>query len=302
MTRLASSAQLDAGVMRAGTLLLCLSAAGCDLFSDLDRFEQRAEPDVDASRDDAGDVDAGGGEELGCQNPRTLCLRLERFSPHVDELVSIDLVTKADNILRARAIIEPMGAVDADFVLPLAIPQSEVPETDEDHPLQVELFADQNKDLVYTPGGADHEWNLELPASGNLVFAHNSEFTSIEPRPRSIGGDFRMQFTNMTPHLGQLLEVMVIESESGRTVGLYRTPSLANANFEVLIPGIIDPDGIVYRVEFYADLNGNGSYDDPDTDHTWVIEFVESGADGVETEFTHGTDFARLEYQFDFER
>jgi len=293
--------------MRAGALsLLCSSAAGCDLFSDLDRFEQAPEPDVDAGddRDDggAGREDAGGNDDgLGCANARTLCVRLERFSPHVDELVSIDLVTKADNILRARAIIEPMGGVAADFVLPLAIPESEVPEAGEDHPLQIEVYADQNKDQMYTPGGADHEWNLELPASGNLVFVHDTLFTSIDPRPRSIGGDFHMQFMNMTPHLGQLLEVMVIESESGRTVGLYRTPALAEANFEVIIPGIIDPDGTVYRVEFYADLNGNGSYDDPDDDHTWVIPFVESGEDGVQTEFTHGTDFARLEYQFDFE-
>jgi hypothetical protein len=37
-------------------------------------------------------------------------------------------------------------------------------------------------------------WNLELPAYGELVFAHDSEFTSIDPRPRSIGSDFHVQF------------------------------------------------------------------------------------------------------------
>jgi hypothetical protein len=279
--------------MRIGVLLLCLASAGCALFDDLDRFEQRAESETDAS---------DGDRELDCRNRRTLCVRLERFSPHVDELVSVDLVTRADNILRARAIIEPMGAVDAEFVLPLAIPDREVPAPGEDHPLQVEIFADQNKDGMYTPGGADHEWNVDLPADGNLVFAHNSEFSSIDPRPRSIGSDFRMQFMDMTPHLGQLLEVMVIEVESGRTVGVYRTTSLASANFEITIPGIIDPDGSVYRVEFYSDLNGNGRYDEPPADHTWEIEFVESGVDGVYTEFPHGTNFAKLRYQFGFER
>jgi hypothetical protein len=301
MTRFVSSAQLNHRVVLVGALLLCVTGAGCDLFSDLDRFEQRPEREADASAGDAGGSDAGSDDvDLGCENPRTLCVRVDRFSSHVDEMVAVDLVTNADNILRARAIVEPMGAVDADFVLPLAIPASEVPESGEDHPLQLEIFADQNKDGMYTPGGDDHEWNVELPGTGNVVFVHNSEFTSLEPRPRGIGGDFRMQFTDMTPHLGQLLEVMVIEAESERTVGLYRTTSLASADFEITIPEIIDPDGIVYRVEFYADLNGNGSYDDPPVDHTWVIEFVESGEDGIETSFEHGTEFARLKYQFDF--
>lgn len=291
---------------------LISASAGCQLFSDLDRFEQLPESDRDAGDRgrDAGAADGGtdagadGGAQppdLGCDNPRTLCVRVERFSPHVDELVTVDLVTVQDNILRSRAIIEPMGGVAADFVLPLAIPAREVPEPDASHPLQVEIFADQNQDGMYTPGGSDHEWNVELPPSGNLAFPHNSEFTSIDPRPREIGGDFRMQFFDMTPHLGQLLEVMVIEVESGRTVGMYRTPSLEGGDFEITIPGIIDPGGIVYRVEFYADLNDNGSYDDPPVDHTWVIPFVESGADGVDAEFRHGTDFADLEYQFDFE-
>lgn len=288
---------------------LMLASGGCQLFSDLDRFEQRAESDrdaggrdPDAAQADAGGADAGGQQaDLGCSNPRTLCVRVERFSPHVDEMITVDLVTVEDNILRSRAIIEPMGAVDAEFVLPLAIPPTEVPDPNADHALQIEIFADQNKDGAYTPGGDDHEWNIELPPSGNLLFPHNSQFTSIDPRPREIGGDFRMQFSDMTPHLGQLLEVMVIEVESGRTVGMYRTPSLESSDFEITIPGVIDPEGIVYRVEFYADFNGNGSYDDPPTDHTWVLEFVESGANGLDAEFSHGTDFAQLDYQFDFE-
>jgi hypothetical protein len=301
---------------------LCVLASGCDLFSDLDRFEQEPEPDPggnddggrdagrqpgedaaagDAGAGDGGAGDAGPSDDLGCSNPRTLCLRLEQFSPHVDELVSVDLVTVADNILRARAIIEPMGGVNADFVLPLAIPASEVPEPGEDHPLQVEIFADQDKSGGFTPGGGDHTWNLELPPDGKKVFVHNTEFTSIEPRPQDIGVDFRMRFLDMQPHVGQLLEVMVIEVESGRTVGLYRTTSLPSADFDITIPGIIDPDGTVYRLEFYADLNDNGTYDDPEDDHTWDIDFVESGADGVDAEFTHGTNFARLTYQFDFE-
>jgi hypothetical protein len=308
---------------------------GCSLFSDLDRFEQApATPDggrdasasqdasapsdsgddddggvvdagmTDAGQDEGGMADAGmtdgGPVDLGCANPRTLCVRIDRFSPHVQELVSFDLVTVRDNILRARAIIEPLDRVRADFVLPLAIPAREVPTGDAMHPLHLKLWADDNRDGEYTEGGADHEWNLDLPASGNLTFVHDSEFNSIAPLPRPIGADFQMQFVDMQPHIGQLLEVMVIEVDSGRTVGLHRTPSVTSGDFEITIPGIIDPGGNVYRIEFYADFNGNGTYDDPPVDHAWV-RIVESGRTGVQLSFAHGTEFAALEYQFDFE-
>ena len=301
--------------------------AGCQLFDDLDRFSQSSdEGERDAAMRDAapnmppdaaadaaisadaappsGDAgDAGGdGVELGCRNPQTFCMRLDGFLPHVDNLVSVDLVTVTDNILRARAVLEPLGGVKADIVLPLAIPESEVPAEGDPHPLHVELFADESGDGVYTPGGADSEWNINLPESGNLVFQRTSTFTSIEPRPREIGADFRMTFTGMSPHANQLLEVMVIEVESGRAVGLYRNPSLKSANFEVVIPGIIDPDGVVYRLEFYADLNMNGRYDGPPADHTWVIPFIEAGPNGVSATFAHGTNFANLDYQFPFEQ
>ena len=285
--------------------LLC---AGCDLFSDLDRFEQDADEDPtrDAGSRDGGERDGGaagdaGTQDLGCDDRRTLCVRLDLFSPHVDELVTIDLVTVADNILRARAVLDPIGGVRADVVMPLAIPDSEVPGEGEEHPLHIEIFADQDKSGAFTPDGGDHTWNLDLSRDGNLVFVHDTLFTSIAPRPRDIGVDFRMQFTDMDPHVGQLLEVMVIEVASGRTVGVYRTTSIPGANFDITIPGVIDPDGTVYRVEFYADLNDNGRYDDPPIDHTWVIELIESGADGVDASFRHGTNFADLTYQFEFD-
>jgi hypothetical protein len=152
---------------------------------------------------------------------------------------------------------------------------------------------------MYTSDGSDHDWKVDLPADGKLVFAHNSQFTRLLPRPASIGGDFHMRFKGMAVHTGKVLEVMVIEQDSGRAVGLYRLQSIPGDQFEVAIPGIIDVGGIAYRVEFYADANANLRYDDPPADHTW-LSFAESNDQGVDFEFVHGTNFTPLTYQFTF--
>ena len=122
--------------------------------------------------------------------------------------------------------------------------------------------------------------------------------------PRPIGGDFKMRLREMDIHAGKRLEVMVIEFDSGRAVGLYRLREIPDdGEIEFKIPGIIDTadkGGIIYTVEFYADEDDDQSYDDLPVDHTWVLT-VESTKDGVDVEFTHGTNFENLDYQFDFE-
>ena len=283
--------------------MLAVVASGCTAISDLDRFEK-----ADQAAAGGGAGSGGSGAEvgdLGCKNARTLCLRLAKFSPHRDELVQVDLVTNADNTLRTRAILDPLGAGEdtADIVLPLAIPENEVPRAGEDHPLHLEIFADDNKDGKYTLSD-DHDWNVELPADGNLVYEHNSDFSALDPPPRGQGADFTMTLTGMGVHKDKMLEVMVIQSlgkmQLGRTVGLYRIAAIQSDTIDITIPDIIDP-GLSYVVEFYADANGDRNYDDPDTDHTW-IERGESGEDGFHVDFEHGTTFANLEYQFPFKK
>ena len=301
------------GLWMAGSLLLL---SGCTLVSDLERFESAA-PDAgkqpgnggNGGNDgkDSGTPDAGD-EDIGCSNARTLCVSLRKFSPHVDELVEVDLVAE-DSSLRARAILDPMsfdGDTRADIVMPLAIPALEVPKDGDEHPLHLEMWGDKTHDREYTPNDQgetrDHDWNVPVPANGNLVFPHNTMFRDLLPRPSSIGADFHMRVRDFGLHAGQMLEVMVIEDDTDRTVGLYRlqeVPEDGDARIE--IPGIIDPDGIVYRIEFYADANDDRAYDDPPMDHAWVA-LVESNDDGIDFTFRHGDlPFMGLSHQFDFE-
>lgn len=301
MTRLGR--QIGACVPWLGVGLL----AGCSLVSDLGRFEPAAggtgggatDSGTDAGATDAGDARA----KLGCANPQTLCVRLEGW-PHKDRLAVVDLVTDADNNLRTRAMLEPfgVGGASAEIVLPLAIPPSDVPKAGEDHPLHLEIWADLNDDGEYTPHPIDHDWERDVPATGTFVFPHDGVFNDLLPRPRGIGGDFRMRFRDMQLHAGRMFEVMVIEESTGRSVGFSRVQKIpADGDFEVLIPEIVDPGGVTYRIEFLADVNDNRTYDDPPKDHAWVV-FAESNDNGIETEFAHGDKpFDDLDYQFDFD-
>jgi hypothetical protein len=272
----------------------------CNLFDDLGRFdEMSANKRSDAGKADGGKGDAGM-DVPGCESPRTLCLRLKDFTPHIDELVVADLVS-ADHILRARAMLDPLadGSADADIVLPEAIDPSEVPDKGQEHPLHLEIFGDKTGNREYNPEGGDHDWKVPLPQSAHLVFEHNSNFVRLLPRPQSIGGDFHMHFSGMKVHTGKMLEVMVIEQATGRSVGLYRLQSIPGDAFDVAIPDIIDVGGVVYLVEFYADVNGDRKYDGIPTDHAWN-QLVESNDKGVDFSFAHGTNFAELHYQKPF--
>jgi len=307
------------------------SVLGCSAVLDLDRFEQSPSPDgsdgdasVDAGADaamdagqdaetDGADAEADAAEDaetdaaedaaveagIGCDNPRTLCVRLDPFSPHENDLVVVDLVASSGH-LRARAILEPLADTgnSADIVMPLAIGANEVPDEGEDHRLHLQIWGDRNDNGEYDPD-PDHDWIVELPASGTLVFEHSSAFDPLD-EPYSIGGDFRIGFTDMGVHLGHMLEIMVIEDATDRTVGLYRKQSVEDENFEIVIPGIIDVGGVGYRVEIYADRNGNRSYDEPTTDHAWLL-LGESDDQEARFVLDHRKMFTPLEYQFDFE-
>jgi hypothetical protein len=280
-------------------------APGCTVISDLGRFHV-----ADAGKDAPASPKDGGAPGLGCGMPQTLCLLLKDFSPHTQQLVVVDLVSEDSN-LRARALLDPLGDnPDAEVVLPLAIPADEVPKPGEAHPLHLEIWGDQSGDREYTPdegakGTVDHDWKVPLPPNARLTFAHNSAFKDLLPRPRPIGQDFELSVTGFGLHAGRRFEVMVIEASSGRSVGLYRLASIPeNGSFKVTIPGIIDT-GVVYRVEYYADANGNGHYDPQNfTDHSWVISGVESDENGLHLERPHsgmGIELQALEYQYVFE-
>jgi hypothetical protein len=67
--------------------------------------------------------------------------------------------------------------------------------------------------------------------------------------------------------------------------------SIEDAEFDVE-SYVVEP-GKSYMVDFYADHNGNGSYDAPPADHAWRLETTASAGD-LELEFVHNTNFTDI--------
>lgn len=105
--------------------------------------------------------------------------------------------------------------------------------------------------------------------------------------------NFTLNFSMMSPHVGDDVWLSVIEAESKTEVG--RAHALGALVFVMEIPNILE-DGKSYQVDFFADENKNGHYDPPGADHAWRLEII--NAQGNETlEFSHQIAFTDVEWK-----
>ena len=154
---------------------------------------------------------------------------------------------------------------------------------------RVDFFSDHNSNGYYDAPPTDHAWRLEFDSSAGddtLNFVHNTDFTDVMWKHR-----LRVRFSGMTPHVGQMLTLYVRDLASGAYLDTIMVGSIEDADFDV--ESHVVETGTSYMVDFYADLNGNGSYDTPPTDHAWRLESGAAMGD-VELEFTHNTDFTDI--------
>lgn len=185
---------------------------------------------------------------------RNLTVSMASMDPHVGQVMEFS-VASAEN-LYSRAVLDPLPSAQFAFVINNALPEQA---------LRFDFFADLNGNGNYNPPPADHAWRVTLPDTGDAVvnFTHNISFTDISDTSTSdSGSEFRAAFTGFTPHVSQLFELKVVRADSGQTVGYYRLDSVPNSDFDIEIRDIIK-DGEDYRIDFYADFNGNGTYDSP---------------------------------------
>jgi hypothetical protein len=157
----------------------------------------------------------------------------------------------------------------------------------------IDFFSDHNSNGLYDAPPADHAWRLELDnALGNdeLNFEHNTNFTDIN-------WDYilTVNFSGMTPHIGQMLELRVENNNDNTEVDRIKVTSIPSANFEIKLVGL--KFNTEYKAEFYADLNGNGIYDAPPVDHAWLIDFTNITGDVIQN-FNHNTNFTDINWKY----
>jgi hypothetical protein len=99
-----------------------------------------------------------------------------------------------------------------------------------------------------------------------------------------------LQFSGMTPHLGEALSIRVVDKANGEEVGREKI-TVKEAVFEV--PLWVLATGHSYRFDFYADRNQNGKYDAPPGDHAWSLE-TNNAAGNVVLAFSHNTNFTDI--------
>jgi Secretion system C-terminal sorting domain len=157
----------------------------------------------------------------------------------------------------------------------------------------IDFFADLNGNDLYDAPPTDHAWRIDADNVTNgqeFNFAHNTNFTDID-WPYIV----TINFSGMAPHIGQMLEIRLEDDNTGKEVDRIKLNTIPAADFNVIFVGV--KLGVEYKIEFYADLNGNGLYDAPPTDHAWMIPFENMTGD-VSLDFTHNTNFTDINWKY----
>ena len=212
-------------------------------------------------------------------------LALTGMTPHLGQLFELRVVDESYNSEVGRVRVSSIDTAD----FSVSVPDLEVGGS-----YNIDFYADFNGDGRYDAPGTDHAWRMTLDnASGDttLAFAHNTTFTDIMWPPYV----FTLILTGMTPHLGQLLELRLVDQSDSSEVGRVRVESVAADSFSVSVPGLAV--GGAYNIDFYADFNGNGTYDTPGTDHAWRMTLVNALGDTT-LAFTHNTTFTDIMWDY----
>jgi Secretion system C-terminal sorting domain len=205
------------------------------------------------------------------------------MGPHLNQNLYLRVVDKG-TMKETGRIVQQITTADFDVVInAVTIGRSYF----------IDFFSDHNSNGLYDPPPSDHAWRLELNnATGGdeLNFAHNTNFTDIK-----WVYVLTVNFSGMTPHVGQMLELRVEDNSINKEVERIKVPSIPSANFDVQIVGL--QLNTEYNIDFYADVNGNGLYNVPPTDHAWRITFTNSTGD-VSQPFSHNPSFTDINWKY----
>lgn len=115
---------------------------------------------------------------------------------------------------------------------------------------------------------------------------------TVNPKPTTEPLTLTVNFTGMTPHVGQTLWLAVIDQATKVEIG--RVKKTVEVAFSIVVSGI--ELGKSYNVDFYADHNNNGVYDAAPVDHTWRMPLINVAGNSV-LNFAHNTTFTNIDWK-----
>jgi hypothetical protein len=213
-----------------------------------------------------------------------LIFNLQGMDPHEGQLMEVrlrDITLTYEETFRTRIEVIP----SANFSI-------EMPGLAPNHSYNLEFYADLNGNGVFDPVPTDHAWLIKTGAVNgdmSIDFTHNTNFENLNWTYQ-----LTLDLNNMNPHLGQSINIRVIEQETGMEVSRY-IRNIDLANIGVFLPKL--SIGKEYYIDFYADHNGNGIYDMPPTDHAWQLTTDEITGN-TSLSFTHNTDFVDIDWRY----
>ncbi len=263
------------------------------------------------------------------QVPTSVTLFDLRFScrsmqSHVNEYLELRVVDKAFRV-QAKAVYVDIQQPDFSIYLSKIIPKANPP-----YHIDFWADHNNTNKYDGIEGGIDekdHAWRRtidptwtsdpsllsQLPedikfegTTFDFNFLHDTNFVDIftdaEGRPIATDADgnavdpskdllpFDLKLINTEPVLGKMVEVRVVEKESGRLVGLHRQ-GIVRQDYTPQILSILD-SGTVYEISIFADIDGNGKFSEGDP--SWKTE-ITSTRDGITNPFDLGTPNSPIE-------
>ena len=209
-----------------------------------------------------------------------LTLNFSGMTPHIGQSLSLVLRDKDNGQEIARKhydVIESFSAM--------------VHGLEMGHSYEIDFYSDHNGNGHYDAPPADHAWRMDLDnVSGDeiLNFSHNTEFKDVEWEHMAY-----VNFSGMTPHLGQELFIALYDETMGMEVD--RESIIVTESFTVALGKLMA--GNTYRLDFFSDHNGNHRYDNPPNDHSWKLNIAEANGDEM-LNFSHNTNFSDLAWKY----
>ena len=237
-----------------------------------------------------GNLYANNGDK-GCflQEGFTLTVHFENMDPHIGQDFYVRIVEQGSgDMIDVKHRIIAQAAFDV-------VLEGLQAGTD----YYLEFFADLDGNHFYDSPPGDHAWRIEVTSvteDTEIDFSHNTNFTDIQwELGVNIASELTIQFQDMDPHVGQQLEIFIYDNHSGEEVARKRM-IIEQAGFEVKMYAFKEAGD--YSIELWADLNENGSYDDPPEDHAWQID-MENIMQDTSIFFVHNTEFSSIRWQPD---